>query len=174
LTSIRNLTLVALFAAATGASALFVIPNPFVPTVPFTLQVLAVLLSGITLGPGLALVTQIVYLLLGVAGLPVYAGGTAGLAHLLGPTGGFLLSYPLAAAVAGAVAGRKPGIERAFTAALTGVAVIYVAGFAGLHVFAGIPLTSKAAMPLLTFLPWDLAKGALAAIVGTRLRKALW
>ncbi len=168
MTRIRKITVMALFAAAAASSALFVIPNPFVPAVPFTLQVFVVLLAGITLAPPLAVGAMVTYLAVGAVGVPVYAGATGGLAHLFGPTGGFLLSYPLAAAVTSLGSGARPNIERAFLAAMGGLVVIYILGFFGLHVFAGMPLDLKTALSLATFVPWDTAKAALAALVGSR------
>ena len=90
----------ALFAALTGSVAWFNIPLPFTP-VPITLQTLMVLLSGTILGAELGGLAMIIYLLLGAIGLPVFAGGSSGFGALLGPTGGYLLSYPIAAFVIG-------------------------------------------------------------------------
>ena len=73
---------------------------PFSP-VPFTLQVPAVVLSGLLLGPRYGALAQAIYLLVGAVGVPVFAEFKGGLGVLLGPTGGYLLSYPIAAAVAG-------------------------------------------------------------------------
>ena len=89
---------VLLFAAATAAGSRLEIPH--VP-VPFTLQTLAVLLAGAFLGARNGAFSQAAYLLAGVAGLPVFAGGSWGAALLLGPTGGYLLAFPLAALVVG-------------------------------------------------------------------------
>jgi biotin transport system substrate-specific component len=171
-TRARELAAAALFAGVTAVSALVAIPNPFVPGVPFTLQVLAVLLSGITLGAGLGFTSQVVYLLLGAVGLPVYAGGHAGFGYLFSLTGGFLMAFPLAAAAAGAVAGRGPSFARAAAGSLAGLAVIYALGWLGMHAFGGVPLSLKTALSLLTFLPWDAVKAALAAEVGRRLQAA--
>ena len=90
----------ALFASLTGAVAWFNIPLPFTP-VPITLQTLMVLLSGAMLGANYGGLAMIIYLLLGAIGLPVFAGGASGIGVLLGPTGGYLLSYPIAAFVVG-------------------------------------------------------------------------
>ena len=69
--------------------------------VPLTLQTLAVVLTGFLLGPGLGFVATAIWLALGAAGLPFFAGGEGGIEHLAGPTAGYLLSFPFAAAVAG-------------------------------------------------------------------------
>ena len=95
---------VALMAALTAVGAQISIPLPFTP-VPFTLQVPMVVLSGLLLGVRYGALSQVVYLLLGAIGLPVFAKFSAGLGIILGPTGGYLVSYPFAAAVAGLAAG---------------------------------------------------------------------
>ena len=97
---LKGMVFAALFAALTGAVAWFNIPLPFTP-VPITLQTLMALLGGAVLGAYLGALSMIIYLLLGVIGLPVFAGGSSGIGHLFGPTGGYLLSYPVAAFVVG-------------------------------------------------------------------------
>ena len=96
----KMLIFAALFAALTAAVAPFKIPLPFTP-VPITLQTLAVLLSGAMLGPLYGTISMALYLIVGALGLPVFAGGASGIGSLLGPSGGYLLSYPLAAFVIG-------------------------------------------------------------------------
>src|SRR5919112_1931466 len=99
---------VLLFTALTAAAAQVSIPLPFTP-VPFTLQPMIVLLGGAALGSRLGMSAQVLYLLAGAAGLPVFAASPVlpqGVLRLLGPTGGFLLSYPFAAFVTGALAER--------------------------------------------------------------------
>src|SRR5580700_6330985 len=91
--------------AATGLVAVCAhisLPLPFTP-VPLTLQTFAVILVGMTLGPVAGFSAMVLYLAQGAVGLPVFtpSGGPAGVGHLLGPNGGFLFSYPLAAATAG-------------------------------------------------------------------------
>src|SRR5678810_122070 len=90
----------------TVAAAQVSIPLPFTP-VPFTLQPMIVLLGGAALGSRLGMTSQVLYLVLGLAGLPVFAASPVlpqGFARLLGPTGGYLMSYPAAAFVAGYLA----------------------------------------------------------------------
>src|SRR6476646_12245479 len=100
--------------ALTAAAAQVSIPLPFTP-VPFTLQPMVVLLGGAALGSRLGMSSQVLYLLAGIAGLPVFAASPVlpqGIGRLLGPTGGYLLSYPIAAFLAGALAER--GFDRRF------------------------------------------------------------
>jgi biotin transport system substrate-specific component len=118
----------------TAMAAQISIPLPFTP-VPFTLQPMIVLLGGATLGSRLGAASQVLYLAAGIAGLPVFAASPVlpqGVARLLGPTGGYLMSYPLAAFVAGALAER--GFDRRYlTSALAmaaGLTVTFTFGVA--------------------------------------------
>src|SRR3712207_7191748 len=95
------MTRAALMAAVTAVAAQISVP---LFAVPFTLQVLAVVLSGLLLGPRYGALAQAIYVLLGAVGVPVFAQFSGGLGRVLGPTGGYLLSYPLAAAIAGLAA----------------------------------------------------------------------
>src|SRR3989338_884787 len=96
----QGMILAALFAALTAVAAQVKIPLSFTP-VPITLQTLMVLLSGAMLGARYGALSQFIYLVLGAAGLPVFAGGSGGIASLFGPTGGYLFSYPIAAFIVG-------------------------------------------------------------------------
>lgn len=98
-----NIARAALFAALMGAFAYVAFPYPLSPT-PVTLQVLGVFLAGLFLGPLWGGAAMVLYLLAGAIGAPIFASGGAGLGVLLGPTGGYLLSYPLAAIAVGVLA----------------------------------------------------------------------
>src|SRR5918912_1625773 len=98
-------------AAVTAVAAQIAIPLPFSP-VPFTLQVLAVVLSGLLLRSRYGALAQAIYVLVGAVGVPVFAQFSGGLGVVLGPTGGYLLSYPVAAAVAGLAAGAAANVPR--------------------------------------------------------------
>jgi biotin transport system substrate-specific component len=120
------------FAALTAAAAQISVPLPFTQ-VPFTFQPTVVLLSGLVLGPRLGLASQVVYLAAGIAGFPVFAASVTlppGVGRLLGPTGGYLMSYPLAAFVAGAFSRR--GFDRRYLTSIVamtlGLLVIYTCG----------------------------------------------
>ncbi len=111
-------------------AAQIAIPLPFTP-VPLTLQPLAVILVGITLGSTRGAAAAALYLLEGASGLPVFAGGHGGAVWLAGFTGGYLLSYPFAAFVAGFVSERGWGnsILRSTAGMLLALGVIYVGGW---------------------------------------------
>ncbi|MDR1767819.1 MAG: biotin transporter BioY [Propionibacteriaceae bacterium] len=97
-----DLALIAVFAAFVAACAMISIPMPF--GVPITLQTLGVLLTGLVLGPWRGFLSVVLYLLVGFAGLPVFAGGTGGLGVLSGMSVGYLLAFPFASLAAGALA----------------------------------------------------------------------
>jgi biotin transport system substrate-specific component len=112
------------------------VPIPLT-VVPMTLQDLAVLAVGGLLGPAAGATALVAYLAMGALGLPVFAGGGAGLPHLLGPTGGYLLAFPVAAAVMGALAGPARRFPRALGAAVVAMAVVHLGGVAQLAVLTG-------------------------------------
>lgn len=119
-------------AALIAAAAQVAVPLPLTP-VPWTLQPLAVLVVGGLLGPGLGAGSAATYLVIGALGLPVFApGGALGLARFVGPTGGYLLAYPLAAYVMGRVGGDGRSLARALLGAAAGMALIHVGGVAKL------------------------------------------
>src|SRR5918992_6384960 len=99
--NVAMMSRVALMAAVTAMAAQITVP---IEPVPFTFQVLAVILSGLLLGPRYGALAQAIYVLVGAVGVPVFAGFRGGLGIVFGDTGGYLLSYPLAAAVAGLAA----------------------------------------------------------------------
>ncbi len=130
-------------AALTAAAAQVSFPLPFTP-VPFTLQPMIVLLGGAALGSRLGCYSQVLYLAAGIAGFPVFASSPllpAGAARLLGPTGGYLMAYPVAAWLVGLLAER--GFDRRYArsvgAMIAGLAVIYACGVAWLAFGAVIP-----------------------------------
>lgn len=151
----RRVAYAAAFAAllAVASYVSFALP---LTDVPFTLQVFVVTLAGLVLGPGLGALSILVYLLLGAIGVPVFAGGTAGLAVILGPLGGYLLSWPLAAAIAGLGKGRG-GFWR-LVPALAGLAVIYIGGITGLHSEQGMGWAAAFIAGAAPFLPFDALK----------------
>src|SRR5215212_6077561 len=98
---------IALGTLLVAVAAQVVVPVPLSP-VPMTLQPLAVLAVGGLLGAGAGVSALVLYIALGVLGLPVFAGGGSGLLHLIGPTGGYLLAFPVAAGITGALVRRSP------------------------------------------------------------------
>ncbi len=166
----RDLSLILLGSLFVALLAQVAIPLPFTP-VPITGQTLGVLLVGAALGSRLGFLSLLAYLLEGAMGLPVFAGGTGGLAKILGPTGGFLLAFPLAAGLVGLLVERF-GLDRSFLgtllAMLLGNALLYLLGLPWLWAWltgAGkaVGLSGLLAMGFFPFIPGDLLKAVLAA-----------
>jgi len=160
----RRVIAVLLGATLVTIAAQIAIPLPGTP-VPMTLQPLAVLLVGGLLGPGLGASTMLLYLALGAAGLPVFTPyGLPGVARLLGPTGGYLLAYPVAAFVVGRIAGDGRRVARLALAALAGLALIHLGGLAQLVLLTG-SVSGAARLGTLPFVLSDLMKVPLVALL---------
>jgi biotin transport system substrate-specific component len=163
---------VLLVAAMTAAAAQVSISLPFTP-VPFTLQPMVVLLGGAALGSRLGMCAQVLYLLAGIAGLPVFAASAVlpqGALRLLGPTGGYLMSYPFAAFLTGLLAER--GLDRRYLTSVlamaAGLAVVFTCGVLWLAWFArpaAATLDHALRTGLYPFFPADVIKLFIAAAV---------
>jgi biotin transport system substrate-specific component len=166
----RRLIEISIGALLVAVAAQVTVPVPFTP-VPMTLQPLAVLVVGGLLGAAGGLAALTTYLALGLMGLPVFFGGSSGVAHVMGPTGGYLLAFPLAAAVTGALAGRSAGVLRTLLACALAMAVIHAGGVAQLALLGGDP-PAAFRMGFVPFFTGDLLKVGLAAalILGLRSR----
>ena len=139
-------------------AAQIAVPVPFTP-VPMTLQPLAVLLVGAVLGSSRGAAAAALYLVEGMSGLPVFSQGHGGAVWLLGPTAGYLWSYPVAAYVAGSIAPRT--IVRSFAAMFLGLAVIYAGGWSWLAIISGP--RNAFAMGVAPFILADAVKIAIGA-----------
>jgi biotin transport system substrate-specific component len=180
----RRIIAVALGALVVALSAQIVVPVPFSP-IPMTLQPLAVLIVGALLGGAAGLGALLLYVALGIAGLPVFAGGGSGVARLLGPTGGYLLAFPVAAWMTGILTSPVLGSNRLFggagvlrvlLACAIGMVVIHVGGVAQLALLGGDPALAFR-MGFIPFLTGDLIKVGLAAVLilvaGPKIRSLL-
>jgi len=167
-----NLARAAMLAALVGAFAYVSFPNPVSPAANVTLQVLGVFLAGALLGSVWGAASLALYLLAGALGAPVFDGGAAGFGHLFGATGGYLLSYPVAAGLVGYVAhgGLEPvprveiPVWRLVAGMVAGTVVIYALGVVGLMAVAGYGLVGAVTAGAVAFLPAEAVK--IAAGVG--------
>ena len=151
----------------TAAAAQLSFPLPFTP-VPFTIQPMIVLIGAAALGSRLGAMSQILYLMLGIAGLPVFAFSPElphGFARLLGPTGGYLMAYPAAAFLTGLLAER--GMDRRYLSSIiamgVGLSVIFLAGVSWIASLAGLP--TALATGLYPFVVVDVIKVVAAGLV---------
>lgn len=166
--SLREMIYAALFGSLTAIGAFMVIP--FQP-VPFTLQSLFASLAGILLGSSIGVMSQIVYILLGIVGLPVFAGGKAGIGVLFGPTGGYLIGFVAAAFIIGKIVKLKndPGLSWMILALTAGNLVIYFFGTVQLAFIADLSIQKALLIGVLPFLPGDLIKLAAAVWLAFKL-----
>jgi len=169
-TSIKRMVYASLFGAATAAGAFIMIP---LPPVPITLQTLILYLAAALLGGRLGALSQIIYLIIGIMGFPVFAGGKGGLGVLMGPTGGYLIGF-----VAGAyVLGKLLEIPKApqlpwmiFTMAV-GTLIIYLFGVAQLILVARLSLSKAIMAGVLPFLIGDAVKVTAASLAALKIKK---
>jgi biotin transport system substrate-specific component len=149
------------------------IPLPFSP-VPITAQTLGVMLAGSILGARLGGLSLVIFLLVVAVGAPVLSGGRGGFSVLLGPSAGYLWSWPIAAFVIGFLTERfwsQLTIWKAFVInMLGGILLIYAVGVPVLAAITAIPL-DKAALSALAYIPGDLIKAYVAAFIAVRMKK---
>jgi len=162
------------FILATAAGAFIRIPLPFTP-VPLTLQTFFVLLSGAILGRRLGILSQAGYVIVGLIGLPIFAGAHAGGAYFLGPTGGYLVGFAAASYVVGRILkGRRPANLLKITFAMAaGSAVIYLFGAAWLAYILKISFEKAMLLGVLPFLPGDIVKAAVAVALYKPIEKRM-
>jgi biotin transport system substrate-specific component len=162
--------------AFVAACAHISLPLPFTP-VPLTLQNFAVILVGMALGPVAGFSAMVLYLAEGAVGLPVFtpSGGPAGVAHLLGPNGGFLFSYPLAAATAGwVVRSLQPITSRfrsALVAAIAATLPIFLLGAGWLANYAHHSASATWSLAVAPFIPGEIVKITAAAGIFSTLQR---
>jgi len=155
------------FACLTGLSAQIRIPLPFTP-VPVTGQVLAVLLSGVSLGGCYGGLSQVFYIGLGVVGIPWFSGAGSGLSHIAGITGGYLVGFVPSALVIGWLTDRYDFIRRFHFQLLlmaVGVSIIYIFGSFQLAVIMRVGFWETIKLAVFPFIPVDLIKAAVAACI---------
>ena len=167
--STRGLVYAALFGALTAAGAFIVIP---LPPVPMTAQTFFMNVAALLLGGPLGAASQLIYVMLGVVGMPVFAGGKAGLGVLFGPTGGYLLGFIIAAFVVGTVNKIKKNAGTLWNifSMTIGMLIIYMLGSLQLALVAKMSFTKALTVGVLPFLPGDVIKILLAAAVCSRLK----
>jgi biotin transport system substrate-specific component len=165
--TVVQLLSVVFVAVLTAAAAQLSFPLPFTP-VPFTIQPLVVLVGAAALGSRLGALSQILYLTLGVAGLPVFAYAPElpqGFARVLGPSGGYLMAYPIAAFATGLLA--EYGFDRRYVTSIlamaAGLTIIFAGGVAWLSTAVGLP--SALAAGLYPFVVVDLVKIVAAGLI---------
>jgi biotin transport system substrate-specific component len=168
-TSQLHLTVYAsLMAALTAVGAFIAIP---IGPVPIVLQNFFIILTGLLLGSRWGLASVGIYLLAGVCGLPIFAGGTGGIGRLIGPTGGYLLGYLPAVFLMGMISEKEENrIVRDVAAAVCGTLVVYACGVTWLRILTGMTWAKAFAVGMFPFLLGDALKIAAAVPVAKTLR----
>ncbi|MFQ5700973.1 MAG: biotin transporter BioY [Acidobacteriota bacterium] len=164
---LRPIGLPVLFALLVGLAGQVRVPIPGNP-VPFTLQVVFVLLAGAFLRPVAAIASMTLFVTIGLGGLPVFSGHGAGLAYLLGPTGGYLLGFIAGAGLCSFLLnGRRDSLVRTVLAMTAGLAAVYALGAVHLALHLGGDLSVALRVGVLPFLPAAGAKLVIAAAFST-------
>ncbi|MEQ9694976.1 biotin transporter BioY [Shimia sp. SDUM112013] len=171
----KSLVYIALFAALTAALGLMP-PISFAGLAlpPITAQSLGVMLAGAVAGARRGGLALLLFIALVAVGLPLLAGGRGGIGVFFGASGGFLLAWPLSAALIGFLMAKNPGanfITTALYIALGGIVLMYVIGIPWMALVAKMPL-SKAVTIMLAYVPGDLVKVVIATIIARGLRRA--
>ncbi|MDT8716906.1 biotin transporter BioY [Clostridium sp. 19966] len=167
----RDMILAALFTALTIVGAFIKIP---IGPAPISLQYLFIALSGILLGPALGSASQLVYVILGLIGIPVFTSG-GGLSYIFTPTFGYLISFIIAPLIIGSlIKNKKPSFLRIFIACFAALIVTYIIGSTYMYVI--LNYVSKIHMNILqvlklaviVFIPGDISKCIIAALIGKK------
>ena len=170
---IKQLVLCAMFVSMIAIGAFITIP---IPTIPLTLQDLFVMLAGILLGPKWGALASLIYVMMGLSGLPVFTQG-GGIAYVLKPTFGFLIGFSFCSWVTGTITHKseQPGFKRILIACLAGIAVLYIFGTSYLYLMNRFYYgNTMAVWPMILAcciqpLPGDIIKSIIASVIGTRL-----
>lgn len=173
----RSLVQIAFYAALIAALGLMPkMAVPFMAGVPITAQTLGVMLAGVMLGPVRGALAVLLFLFLVALGAPLLAGGRGGLGVFASPSVGFLIGWPVGAFVAGLIMQRMRGLKvlpaAALAALVGGIGVVYLFGIPGVAIMANLPL-AKAAMGSAIYIPGDLIKVAVTALVAETVSRGL-
>jgi len=171
--SLRGMAYASMFGALTAVGAYIMIP---LPPVPITMQTLFVSLAGALLGGYLGALSQVVYILLGVIGLPVFAGGKAGFGVLIGPTGGYLIGFVIGAFIIGKLTSlrREPGLLWLMGAMAAGISIVYTLGIIQLMIVAKLSFVKAISVGLLPPLPGDIIKIVIASLICRKIRGRIY
>ena len=170
--SVRDICYAGLFAAVIAVMAQISIPMPM--GVPMTMQTFAITLAAVVLGSKLSTISSLIYIIMGAVGLPVLANFSGGFDKFVGPTGGFLISFPLMAYIIGLGVEHRNAFKGAFvTAVVVGTLVNYVVGVALFVVVAHSTIAVGISACVLPFIPTAIIKAVLACAIGLNLRKRI-
>lgn len=173
-------TTVSITETAVCAALLCVLSPLSIPTafnIAFTLQVFAVILMALILKPLQALAAQVIYTIIGIIGLPVFAGYQSGFGVIIGPTGGFIIGFIIASFFVSLLKGKEIGkltiVRYILAAIIIGIPCIYLPGIIGFMNFSGKDFATAFKLVAATFIPVDLIKCVAASLIALPVNAAL-
>lgn len=170
-TDIRLLSKMAVFVALCCIAAYISIPLPFTVAM-ITALTIVMNLAAFLFTPKQTFMILLIYTLLGAAGLPVFTGGTAGVGKIMGPTGGFIISFLAAYPLVSLLKGKEVSFLRYFlVAVIVGMPITYIGGLLSMMLVAHIPVAAGLMVAVFPFIPGDILKAALAAYLAVKLQK---
>lgn len=170
--SIQDICMIALFTAVIAIMAQISIPMPL--GVPMTMQTFAITLAAVVLGSKRGCLSSLVYVLIGMTGMPVFAGFSGGAQHIVGPTGGFLISFPIMAYIIGLGVDKLKDVKGALVLCIiAGTAANYMIGVLMFCLLTGSSAGVGFTACVLPFIPTAVIKAILAAVIGLQIRRRL-
>lgn len=172
--SLKELILIGIFAALTGICAQLAFQSPF-SLVSITMQTFAVFLSAVILGSKCGAFSQIIYLLLGAIGLPVFSNFHGGLGIMIGPSGGYLISFPIIAFIIGKAVEHKKSFSvfLAMSLMFVGLIICYVLGTLQLAIVMKLSFIKAVSIGIIPFIPFDIIKIIMSSLIGIKVRNSL-
>ena len=171
--TVRDMTKMALCVAFCCVTAYISFPLPFTPGM-VTALTLALGVTAFVLPPKQTLISLLIYTFLGVIGLPVFVGGTAGLGKLFGSTGGYIFAWIVVYPIISALKGSRPSFKRyALVDIVIGIPVTYIGGLISMMLVMDISLEAALVMAVLPYIPGDVIKCLMAAFLGVKVNEAV-
>jgi biotin transport system substrate-specific component len=170
--STRDLIICAMFASITAILAQISIPLPF-STVPLTMQVFAVTISGVILGAKRGFVSQLIYILLGSIGMPVFAQMSGGLGIVLGYTGGFIMAFPIMTLLIGYISEKTDKIYYVMISMILALIINYTIGTLWYSFVAGVGFVEGFMVCVAPFIISDIIKLGLATSIGINIKRRM-
>ncbi|WP_250674367.1 biotin transporter BioY [Paraclostridium ghonii] len=168
----KDLIICAMFASITAILAQIAIPLPF-STVPLTMQVFAVTISGVILGAKKGFISQVIYILLGAIGMPVFAQMSGGAGIIFGYTGGFIMAFPLMALLIGYISEKYNSISSIMISMILALIINYTIGTLWYSFVAGVGFMEGFMVCVVPFILIDLVKVGLATTIGLTIKKRI-
>lgn len=170
--SVQDICMIALCTAVIAIMAQISIPMPL--GVPMTMQTFAITLAAVVLGSKKGCISALIYVLIGMIGIPVFAGFTGGVQYIAGPTGGFLISFPIMAYIIGLGVDRFKDVKGGFVLCIiAGTVVNYIIGVLMFCILMNSSVAVGFTACVLPFIPTAIIKAVLAAVLGLQIRRRL-